>query len=171
MGEWGHKPSNAVASRSWKRQRNTRSPHSLQKETELCWHRGFSLVKLLWDFLTYNCKICALSATKFVVIEQQKLTHLTNTGIQTNFIFMPFSLKTRKSGTLGLKLYTLCQWISFFLMPTNFWGFLFVSVFWLCCTALQDLRFPTRINSGFCSESTEFLTARPPGTPTNLCFE
>ena len=73
--------------------------------------------------LTYNCKICALSATKFVVIEQQKLTHLTNTGIQTNFIFMPFSLKKRERYT-GFKIVYAMPVDFFFLMPTNFWGFL-----------------------------------------------
>ena len=59
--------------------------------------------------LTYNCKICAVSATEFVVIEQQQKTNTPyKTGIWTNFIFMPFSLKKKKNGTLGLKLYMLC---------------------------------------------------------------
>ena len=109
--------------------------------------------------LTYNCKICAVSATEFVVIEQQQKT---NTPYKyrhlDKFHFYAIFIKEEKERYTGFKIvYAMLVdfFFFFFCCQITSGSFLFVFVFWLPCAALQILRFPNQeSNSGFCSEST-----------------
>ena len=93
--------------------------------------------------LTYNCKICAVSATEFVVIEQQQKT---NTPYKyrhlDKFHFYAIFIKEEKERYTGFKLVYAMLMDFFFLMPTNFWEFLVCFCILAALRGIADLKIP-----------------------------